>query len=56
MDRIIGIAHRGGWARDEDVRSEQLRHRRAAGERCVRAGILRRCTPVAPGQECRCSD
>jgi hypothetical protein len=54
MERIIGIEHRGGWTRDQ-ARTEWRRHRRAAGERCERTGVLRRCTPVAPGQERRCS-
>jgi hypothetical protein len=55
MERIIGMEHQGGWVRDEQVKAERLRHRRAAGERCERSGVLRRCTPVAPGQERRCS-
>ena len=48
MERVIGIDHQGGWSHEEAVRAERLRHRRAAEERCVRAGLLRRCTPVAP--------
>jgi hypothetical protein len=51
MERIIDIEHRGGWVRDEQIRAERLRHRRAAGERCRRSGLLRRCSPVVPGQE-----
>jgi hypothetical protein len=53
MDRIIGIEHRGGWVRDAQNRAERLRHRRAADERCEHTGVLRRCTPVPPGQERR---
>ncbi len=54
MERIVSIDHIGGSARDEPVRAERLRHRRAAEERCVRAGLLRRCAPVPPGGEgCR---
>ena len=53
MERIIGIEHYGGWARDEQAKAERLRHRRAAEERCQRTGVLRRCTPVTPGQERR---
>ena len=49
MERVMGIEHQGGRSRDEQTRSEQLRHRRAAGERCERSGVLRRCTPVVPG-------
>ena len=48
MDRIVSIHHVGDSARDENVRTERLRHRRAAEARCVRAGLLRRCTPVPP--------
>ena len=48
MERVIGIDHTGGWSRDETMKAEQLRHRRAAAERCARAGLLRRCTPVPP--------
>ena len=55
MDRIIGIEHGRDWSRDEQARTERLRHRRAAAERCERTGVLRRCTPVVPGQERRCS-
>jgi len=49
MDRIVRIDHIAGSARDDDVRYERLRHRRAAEERCVRAGLLRRCAPAPPG-------
>ncbi len=53
MDRIVSIDHIAGSARDENVRCERLRHRRAAEERCVRAGLLRRCAPVPPdGRGC----
>jgi hypothetical protein len=54
MERIIGIEHQGGWTRDAQTRDEHQRHRRAADERCERTGVLRRCTPVVPGQERRC--
>ena len=53
MERVIGIEHRGGWVRDDQMRAERLRHRRAADERCERSGILRSCAPVAPGRERR---
>ena len=53
MERIIGIEHQGGWTREDQAKAERLRQRRAAGERCERAGVLRRCTPVVPGQERR---
>lgn len=54
MDRTVSIDHTAGSARDENTRAERLRHRRAADERCVRAGLLRRCTPVPPdGGSCR---
>ena len=54
MERVIGMEHQGGWIRDDGPRAERLRHRRAAEERCVRAGLLRRCTPVAPGAASAC--
>jgi hypothetical protein len=53
MERVISIEHRGGWVRDEQMKAERLRHRRAADERCARTGVLRRCAPVSPGQEHR---
>jgi hypothetical protein len=53
MERIIGIEHRGGAAREDQTRTERLRQRRAADERCERTGVLRRCTPVVPGRERR---
>ncbi len=54
MDRIGSIDHIADSAREESVRAERLRHRRAAQERCVRAGLLRRCTPLPPdGGGCR---
>jgi hypothetical protein len=49
MERVIAIGHQSDWSRDGAVRAELLRHRRAAAERCVRAGLLRRCTPVGTG-------
>ena len=54
MERVIGIDHMGGWSRDEHMKAERLRHRRAADARCERAGLLRRCTPVPPGTVRRC--
>jgi hypothetical protein len=48
MERIAGIDHLGGWSREDAMKAERLRHRRAAAERCARAGLLRRCTPVQP--------
>lgn len=54
MDRIGSIDHIADSAREESVRAERLRHRRAAQERCVRAGLLHRCTPLPPdGGGCR---
>ncbi len=53
MERIIGMEHQGGWVRDEQMKAERLRHRRAADERCERAGLLRQCRPVEPGRESR---
>jgi len=53
MERIMGIEHRGGWGRDARASSDRLLHRRAAEARCERTGVLRRCTPVVPGQERR---
>ncbi len=55
MDRVIGIYHESGRIRDDAGRAARLRHRRAAEERCVRAGLLRRCTPGEPGAagDCR---
>jgi hypothetical protein len=54
MERVIGLDHRGGWSRDESMKTERLRHRRAADARCVRAGLLRRCSPVPPGAARAC--
>ena len=54
MDRVIGMEHQSGSIREDVLRAERLRHRRAADERCVRAGLLRRCTPVAPGAASAC--
>ena len=50
MERIIGIEHQGDRVRDEQMRAERLRHRRAADRRCVRGGLLRQCRPVEPGR------
>jgi len=56
MERITGIDHLGGWGRDDAMKAERLRHRRAAAERCARTGLLRRCTPVQPAAAgCRCA-
>ena len=49
MERIVSMDHVGSSSRDERVRGERLRHRRAARERCVRTGLLHRCTPAPPG-------
>ena len=54
MERIIGIDHLGGWTREDTVKAERLRHRRAAAERCERAGLLRRCAPVPPAATGAC--
>lgn len=54
MDRIMSIEHVGDSAREESFRAERLRHRRAAQERCVRAGILSRCTPAPPERRSCC--
>jgi hypothetical protein len=53
MERIYGIEHHGGWVRDEQSKAERLRHRRAADERCERAGLLRQCRPVKAGRQGR---
>lgn len=56
MERITGIDHRGGRGRDDVMKAERLRHRRAAAERCARTGLLRRCTPVPPAVAgCACA-
>ncbi len=55
MDRVIGIEHPCGWSRDHHAKSKRLRDRRAAGERGVRAGLLRACTPVVPGRPRCCA-
>jgi hypothetical protein len=52
MERIVSIDRVGDRACDEASRSERLRHRRAAQERCVRAGLLRLCTPAPPDGGC----
>jgi hypothetical protein len=54
MERIIGLDHRGGWSRHDDLKAERLRHRRAAEARCVRSGLLRLCGPVPPGARRTC--
>ena len=54
MERVIGIDHRSGWSRDDSMKAERLRHRRAAEARCVRAGLLRLCGPVPPGAASAC--
>jgi hypothetical protein len=54
MERIIGIDHVSGWSRDEQMKAERLRHRRAAAARCERTGLLRRCSAVPPGAVRRC--
>ena len=56
MERIAGIDHLGGWSRDDAMKAERLRHRRAAAQRCARTGLLRRCTPVQPDvANCGCA-
>jgi hypothetical protein len=55
MERIVSIDHQGGWTREDAMRTERLRHRRAAAQRCVRAGLLRLCTPVPAGRERCCA-
>ena len=44
-----------GWSRDETMKAERLRHRRAAEKRCARAGLLRRCSPVPPDARRSCT-
>jgi hypothetical protein len=46
MQRIIFIDYEGRFASRDTLRAERLSQRRAAAERCVRTGALRRCTPV----------
>ena len=48
MERITGIDHLGGWSRDDAMKAERLRHRRAAAQRCARTGLLRLCAPARP--------
>ena len=56
MERITGIDHLGGWSRDDAMKAERLRHRRAAAERCARTGLLHLCTAVRPaGAGCGCA-
>ena len=55
MERITGMDHLGGRSRDDALKAERLRHRRAAAERCARTGLLRLCTPVPPAAAgCAC--
>jgi hypothetical protein len=53
MDRITHV-DRIADHRDDAMKAERLRHRRAAAKRCERAGLLRRCAPVAPDAGTRC--
>ena len=53
MERIIGRERQGGWVGDEQMKAERLRHRRAADERCVRAGLLRQGRTCRHGQRQR---
>jgi hypothetical protein len=53
MERVISIDQYTPRRREAAVRSERLRQRRAAYERCERAGLLRQCRPVEPGREGR---
>ncbi len=54
MERVAHMERIAGRSRDEAMKAERLRHRRAAAERCERAGLLRRCAPVAPDAGARC--
>ena len=54
MERVIGMDYRSRWRRDDAVKAARLRHRRAAEQRCVRAGLLRLCGPVPPGAASAC--
>ena len=56
MERVISVDHLGGWTRDDGLRTERLHHRRAAAERCARAGLLQRCVPVPPAAARACCD
>jgi hypothetical protein len=54
MDRITHVDRNADHSRDDAMKAERLRHRRAAAKRCERAGLLRRCAPVAPDAGTRC--
>jgi hypothetical protein len=45
MQRIIFIDYEGRFVSRDALRAERLSQRRAAAERCVRTGALRRCAP-----------
>jgi hypothetical protein len=46
MYRTIYIDYEGRFVTGERERAARIAHLRAAGERCPRKGILRRCAPV----------
>ena len=51
MQRIIFIDYQGRFVNSDRELMRQLVHRRAAAERCLRSGWLRRCTPVPPSPQ-----
>jgi len=55
MERIAGIDHLGGWSRDDAMKAERLRHRRAAAERCAPASCAaaRPCSRPRPAAAAR---
>jgi hypothetical protein len=54
MDRIIGVEHMSSWGRDDGMKAERLRHRRAAEARCARSGLFRLCGPAPQGARRAC--
>jgi hypothetical protein len=53
MYRTIFIDDRGRFGADERRRATRIAHLRAAAERCLRRGILRRCHPASPQRVAR---
>jgi hypothetical protein len=47
MYHTIFIDYQGRFTTDERGREARIAHLKAAGERCPRKGIRRRCAPVA---------
>jgi hypothetical protein len=54
MQHTIFIDYQGRFAVDERERAARIAHLRAAGERCPRKGMWRRCAPAGtPPQAAR---